>query len=194
MLVIITISLIVYIFFLKSGLVSVPNTNKIQTLGKHTIDKAQALKNLLLTKYMFQKDCLLIRYKSQMKIRKNIQTTDRGIQTSAYHHCMINMKKVNPNKTTLSLSRLYKNDQQRIGSPRLCRSKVESYRNTRIEEILISLFIWNAFSLFKTDLKFMGISEQNYPPRLESFTTGILEAGPQTLWQTWQAEEARVIE
>lgn len=53
MLVVISISLIVHIFFLKSGLVSVPNTNRMQTLEKLTIDKAQALKDLVLTKYVF---------------------------------------------------------------------------------------------------------------------------------------------
>lgn len=79
MLVVITISLIVYIFFLKSGLVSVPNTNKIQTLGKHTIDKAQALKNFAIDKIYVLERLSTDKIQVLDENKKNIQTTDRGI-------------------------------------------------------------------------------------------------------------------
>lgn len=47
---------------------------------------------------------------------------------------------------------------------------MESYRHSRFEETQEhDHFIWYAFTLCIADVKFIGNSEQNYPPRLEKF-------------------------
>lgn len=51
---------------------------------------------------------------------------------------------------------------------------MESYKNMTYEKIQVNDHIWNAFTLCEVHIKFMGNSDYNYPPRLETLDNNII--------------------